>query len=159
MSQRPQLVAFFRNWLPLLRANQMWFHAAHQITRGTGVAGDHAKIYGKIYKDYDDVYDGAGEKAVGLCEESLACPALVAPAAAQIVVKYSQPCKSTALQTVNSGLNIERHFVGYLETSVAALRSAGAMTLGLDNYIAGVADRHETFIYFLQQRSKTDLPQ
>jgi hypothetical protein len=74
-------------------------------------------------------------------------------------VKYSQPCKSTALQTVNSGLNIERHFVGYLETSVAALRSAGAMTLGLDNYIAGVADRHETFIYFLQQRSKTDLPQ
>ena len=33
------------------------------------------------------------------------------------------------------------------------------MTLGLDNYIAGVADQHETFAYMLQQRSKTDLAQ
>jgi DNA-binding ferritin-like protein len=159
MAQRPQLTSFFRNWLPLIRANQMWFHAAHHITRGTGFAGDHAKIYGKIYKDYDDVYDGAAEKAVGLCEESLACPAIVAPAAAQIVIKYSQPCKSTALQIVNSGLNIERNFLGYLETSIVSLRTSGEMSLGLDNYIAGVADRHETFLYFLQQRSKTDLPQ
>ena len=159
MSQRPQLTAFFRNWLPLIRANQLWFHAAHHITRGTGFAGDHAKIYGKIYPDYDAVYDGAAEKAVGLCEESLACPVLVLPAVSQIILKYSQPCKSTALQIVQSGLHIERHFLSYLETTIKPLRASGELTLGLDNYIAGVADRHETYVYFLQQRSKTDLAQ
>ena len=159
MSNRPQLTAFFRAWLPLLRANQLWFHAAHHITRGTGFAGDHSKIYGKIYQDYDAVYDGAAEKAVGLCEESLACPLIVLPAATNIILKYNQPCKSTALQIVQSGLNIERHFLTYLDTTTKALRAAGEMTLGLDNYIAGVADQHETFAYFLQQRSKTDLAQ
>ena len=159
MSHRPQLTAFFRAWLPLIRANQLWFHAAHHITRGTGFAGDHAKIYGKIYKDYDDVYDGAAEKAVGLCEESLACTLIVLPAATQIILKYSQPCKSTALQIAQSGLNIERNFLAYLDTTSKALRGSGEMTLGLDNYMAGVADQHETYAYFLQQRIKTDLPQ
>jgi DNA-binding ferritin-like protein len=159
MSHRPQLTSFFRAWLPLLRANQLWFHSAHHIPRGTGFAGDHTKIYGKIYQDYDAAYDGAAEKAVGLCEESLACPVIVVPAAAQILQKYSQPCKSTALQIAQSGLAIERHFLGYLETATRSLRASGEMTLGLDNYIAGVADTHESFAYFLQQRTKTDLAQ
>lgn len=159
MSNRPQLQAFFSAWLPLIRANQMWFHAAHHITRGTGFAGDHAKIYGKIYKDYDDVYDGAAEKAVAMVNESLACPLIVMPATSQIIMQYSQPCKSSALQIAQSGLTLERKFLGFLENAAKSLRSSGEMTLGLDNYIAGVADRHETFLYFLQQRCKTDLAQ
>jgi hypothetical protein len=83
----------------------------------------------------------------------------VLPAVSQIILKYSQPCKSTALQIVQSGLHIERHFLSYLETTIKPLRASGELTLGLDNYIAGVADRHETYVYFLQQRSKTDLAQ
>ena len=159
MSHRPQLQSFFVAFLPLARANQAWFHSAHHITRGTGFAGDHVKIYKKIYKNYDDVYDLAAEKAVGLTHESVACPLVTLPAAAQIVLKYAQPCKISALQIAQQGLAIERNFIGFIEKARKGLSDAGELTLGVDNMLAGFADQHESFVYFLQQRCKTDLAQ
>lgn len=110
---------------PLARANQAWFHSAHHITRGTGFAGDHVKIYKKIYRAYDDAYDRAAEKAVGMTHESVACPLVTLPAAAQIVTKYSQPCKTTALQIAQQGLTIERNFLGFIENALKNLRASG----------------------------------
>jgi DNA-binding ferritin-like protein len=159
MSHRPQLQAFFTAFLPLARANQVWFHAAHHITRGTGFAGDHVKIYKKIYKAYDDVYDRVAEKAVGMTHESVACPVIALPAAAQIVTKYSQPCKISALQIAQQGLAIERNFLGFIENSLKNLRASGELTAGIENMLGGFSDEHETFAYFLGQRVKTDLAQ
>lgn len=159
MSHRPQLQAFFTAFLPLARANQAWFHAAHHITRGTGFAGDHVKIYKKIYRDYDDVYDRAAEKAVGMTHESVACPLATLPAAAQIVTKYSQPCKITALQIAQQGLSIERNFLGFIENALKNLRASGELTAGVESMLGEFADAHENFAYFLGQRIKTDLAQ
>lgn len=159
MSHRPQLQAFFTAFLPLARANQAWFHAAHHITRGTGFAGDHVKIYKKIYRDYDDVYDRAAEKAVGMTHESVACPLVTLPAAAQIVTKYSQPCKITALQIAQQGLSIERNFLGFIENALKNLRASGELTAGVESMLGEFADAHENFAYFLGQRIKTDLAQ
>lgn len=159
MSHRPQLQAFFTAFLPLARANQAWFHSAHHITRGTGFAGDHVKIYKKVYKAYDDAYDRAAEKAVGMTHESVACPLVTLPAAAQIVTKYSQPCKTTALQIAQQGLAIERNFLGFIESSLKNLRASGELTAGIENMLGDIADTHENFAYFLGQRIKTDLPQ
>lgn len=159
MSHRPQLQAFFTAFLPLARANQAWFHSAHHITRGTGFAGDHVKIYKKIYRAYDDAYDRAAEKAVGMTHESVACPLVTLPAAAQIVTKYSQPCKTTALQIAQQGLTIERNFLGFIENALKNLRASGELTAGIENMLGDIADTHENFAYFLGQRIKTDLPQ
>jgi hypothetical protein len=117
------------------------------------------KIYKKIYKDYDDVYDRAAEKAVGMTHESVACPLVTLPAAAQIVTKYSQPCKITALQIAQQGLAIERHFLGYIETAIKNLRASGELTAGIESMLGEFSDAHENFAYFLGQRIKTDLAQ
>ena len=159
MSHRPQLQAFFNAFLPLARANQAWFHSAHHITRGTGFAGDHVKIYKKVYKSYYDNYDRVAEKAVGMTHESVACPLITLPAAAQIVMKYSQPCKISALQIAQQGLAIERHFLAYIESSLKSLRASGELTSGVETMLGEFSDAHETFAYFLGQRVKTDLAQ
>ena len=34
-----------------------WFHAAHQVTKGVGFAGDHVNLYGEIYNGISEDFD------------------------------------------------------------------------------------------------------
>ena len=35
----------FSAYIGFLRAFHLWFHAAHNVAKGTGFAGDHASLY------------------------------------------------------------------------------------------------------------------
>ena len=53
-------------YLGMLRAMHLWFHGAHNVTRGAGFGGDHVDLFGRIYLKIQDEIDGAIEKAVGV---------------------------------------------------------------------------------------------
>ena len=44
-------------YIGFVRAFHLWMHAAHNVTKGTGFAGDHASLYGPIYVEVQDVID------------------------------------------------------------------------------------------------------
>ena len=46
------------------KANQMWFHSAHHVTKGKGFAGDHELLYGKIYQTLTEDLDALIETSL-----------------------------------------------------------------------------------------------
>ena len=56
-------------FLGAFKEMHIWFHTAHVMTKGTGFAGDHVLLYGKIYEEITDQLDAAMQKDLGLTED------------------------------------------------------------------------------------------
>ena len=60
------------------KATQMWFHAAHHLSKGKSFAGDHVLLYGKIYETLTNDLDAIIEKAISFTDrETVACPIII----------------------------------------------------------------------------------
>jgi hypothetical protein len=141
--------------LGCLRSAGVWFHAAHNLAKGTGFAGDHVNIYGEIYDALVDDYDGAAEKAIGISgDESVACPHKVMAIALEKMGKYSSPSGASASAIASTGLQIIRDLNDHVESLFASLEASGELALGLNDFLAAAANDYTTYIYLLQQRSK-----
>jgi len=148
-----------KNWLAgyvsYLRAIHLWFHAAHHLTKGTGFAGDHEDLYGRIYTEVQDEIDGAIEKAVGVTnDELLACPLMITSNAVEIMEEAGCKVSDSAHNIAKAGLRLEKAYIKFVEEMFATLEEMDAMTLGLNDQLASSANTHETYVYLLQQRVK-----
>ena len=146
-------------YVGFMRMMQLWFHAAHHLTRGTSFSGDHVNLYGKIYQAIEDQIDGVIEKAVGLFGDEMACPLNVTEKALEIMSEYPSPIELKSAGQAAVGLQIERDFLKFSQAMYDALKRANAMTLGLDDMIMANANAHESHVYLLQQRIKSALDQ
>lgn len=141
--------------LACLRCAGIWFHAAHQLTKGTGFAGDHVNIYGEIYEALVEDYDGAAEKAIGITEdEMVACPQAVTEAALEKLMKYPTPAGASPSMIAGTALQIVRDLNDHVETLFGDLEAAGDLPLGLNDFLAAAANDYTRYIYLLQQRVK-----
>lgn len=139
------LVQFYAGYLPLLRANQLWFHGAHHTTKGVGFVGDHA-LYGDIYAAYEEEFDGATELAIPVCGEACAAP----DGMAARLVKLIGPVPP---DPVGAALAKEQEMVALLNETVAALRKVG-LPIEVEQFLGDAALRHARFAYKLGQRAK-----
>lgn len=154
----PLLAKRMGQYVAALRAMQLWYHGAHHITRGVGFSGDHATIYGDFYAKIEEEFDGAVEKALGLSNnEDLACPLCITSMANTVISNYPSPAKCTSLAIASAALEMEKDYLELVETMYSELKDAGAMTLGLDDFLMASANEHEGHVYKLQQRVKTEL--
>ena len=145
-------------YISMLRAMQLWYHAAHHVTRGSSFFGDHADLYGKLYSELTDDFDKAVEKAIGLTnDEEMACPVCITQTASQILGKYPSPVTLTALAQASTALEMEKNHNELVSAIFDELKKAGALSLGLDDMLMATVNDHEGYIYFLQQRVKTEL--
>jgi hypothetical protein len=141
--------------LGCLRSAGVWFHAAHNLSKGTGFAGDHVNIYGEIYDALVGDYDGAAEKAVGISDdESVACPHKVMAVAIEKMDKYSSPSGASAAAIASTALQIVRDLNDHVESLFASLEADGELPLGLNDFLAAAANDYTKYIYLLQQRVK-----
>jgi hypothetical protein len=149
---------YLQAYIATFRAIHLWFHSAHNVTRGEGFAGDHAILYHEIYTNFQDDIDAIIEKGIGLTDdESIACPVGITADAIAIMQGYTAPWQLDALGIAVMG---ERMLSDYLEFSAdmfAALADAGELSLGLNDFIMAHANKYETYVYLLRQRIKTDL--
>ena len=143
MPMPTDLTPFFTFWLGYARSMHLWFHGAHNLTTGPAFAGDHA-LYAEMYADYEAMFDTLAEKAMrhGL-------DALVQPAAVKIKVVPVPPGGDAVAQTA---MQMEARCMELLAQHLAQI--GPDVPLGLDNYLRGVADAHDTFLYKLMQRTK-----
>jgi DNA-binding ferritin-like protein len=141
--------------LACLRCANVWFHAAHQVTKGVGFAGDHVNIYGEIYDSLVDDYDGAAEKAIGLTgNENVACPHAVLALALEKMQNYPTPAGAGASSIAGTALQIMRDLNSHVEEVFTNLEAEGMLALGLNDFLAAAANDYTKYIYLLQQRTK-----
>jgi hypothetical protein len=145
-------------YIATTRALHLWFHGAHNVTRGSGFAGDHMLLYGTIYVRVQDDIDGLIEKAVGLLEdESLGCPKSITTRAAEILQGYPSPAELSALAIAAAGKSLMKAYIEFLVHVRKELKDYGVLTMGLEDFIASAANAYEDFVYLLQQREKSEL--
>lgn len=145
-------------YIATTRALHLWFHGAHNVTRGAGFSGDHALLYGTIYVRVQDDIDGLIEKAVGVFnDESLACPISITGRAGEILGEYPSPTSLSALAIAAAGKTLMKAYVEFLEHIRDELKESGILTMGLEDFIASAANAYEDFVYLLQQREKSEL--
>ena len=145
-------------YIAMLRGMQLWYHAAHHVTRGASFFGDHADAFGKLYNELSADFDKAVEKAIGLTnDEEMACPIHITKMACQVICKYPSPVSLTALAMASCALEMEKHHNQLVDAIFHELKDAGCLTLGLDDMLMATVNDHEGHIYMLQQRVKTEL--
>ena len=149
--------ALMVEYLGFMRAIQLWFHGAHHLTRGMSFGGDHVNIYGRIYTDVEAQIDGGIEKAIGIFGDKAGCPIMITSVALGIMNEYGTPLDMPVQSIAAIGLEIEKDFLKFSQNLYDTLKRLNMMTLGLDDMIMANANAHETFVYLLQQRLKSDM--
>tara|TARA_A100001015_G_C15038132_1_gene737657 strand:- start:1447 stop:1929 length:483 start_codon:yes stop_codon:yes gene_type:complete len=143
------------DWIGMHKAYVMWFHAAHHLTKGTGFAGDHVNLYGKIYSETDEIFDHVVERVLGITnDENVACPSHVALSAVSKLKSYGSPANKPALTIASLALELNKNYIAYLENLVHNCKANQIMTIGTEDFVAGICNTLENYQYLLQQRVK-----
>jgi hypothetical protein len=146
------------NYVGSLRAIQLWFHSAHILAKGTGFAGDHVNLYGRIYSDVTEEIDTAIEKAVGITNnEVMGCPRVITYKALEVLMDYPVPSNATALKIALSALALVKSYLAYVTKMFGDLEEADELSLGLNDFLMQSANTFEGYEYLLQQRVKQEM--
>lgn len=138
-----------------MRALHLWMHGAHLASKGPSFAGDHAVILNRIYDEVQDQVDALSEKAIGLTDdESLGDAGRILGMAMPVLQHYPAVSGMPQDQLMATALGVEMAFIALLEETFHQLERAGQLSLGLNNMLAGLADTHEGYAYFLKRRKQ-----
>ena len=156
--QKEYLENYLVNYVGSLRAIQLWFHSAHILAKGTGFAGDHVHLYGRIYDEVTEELDTAIEKAVGITDnEVMGCPRVITYKALEVLMDYPVPTNATALKIALSGLALVKSYLAYVTQMFGDLEEADELSLGLNDFLMQSANTFEGYAYLLQQRVKQEM--
>lgn len=134
--------------LAILRAAGVSHQFAHWTTKGCNFYGDHL-LFERIYAPIADQVDGLAEKAVQKYG-----PKVVDPCAQLEQMHHFIEMWDKERDLIGRALLVE-HGIQHCIT-VARQKLGKEMGLGLDNFLAQLADDHETPLYLLGQRGKPD---
>jgi DNA-binding ferritin-like protein len=136
----------------ILRAASIVHQSHHWQTRGGNFYGDHL-LFERIYNDSLGFIDQVAERAVGSGSRDLVCPHTQAEVIHALVHYWCRtPGEPTSYDMVVVSFGIEHCVVDCLKAARASLEAKNQLSDGTDNLIQGVADKHEEFLYLLQQR-------
>lgn len=130
--------------LAWLRALFFVHWTAHWQSGGPQEYGDH-QLFSRLYRGINDEIDSLAEKLVAYYGES-------SVDVNSSVIEMASIIRRTQGTGVGRSLAMEEAFQQELEGIYKFLKNRGELPLGLDNFLQGVADRHETYVYLLKQR-------
>ena len=137
-----------QNLLAMLRATQIVHHTAHWQTSGPTFAGDHV-LFADLYGAIDDEFDTLAEKIVAMYGGE-AVDSVDQLTRITTVVKRAKEAESDLFKR---SLVLEEGLQTVLEAVRDYLRKEHELSMGLDNFLQGIADSHETAVYKLKQRT------
>jgi DNA-binding ferritin-like protein len=140
-----------------LRVLEIWFHHAHWTTKGETYYGDHL-LFERIYNDVSELVDPVAEKAVAMCGVKVADTHTCSKLIAEMLCSYPSPSRADeATMIAATGLALVKDYLETLDETYKRLKSAGAMTMGLDDLLMSNANKLEEFVYLLKQRVQKSL--
>ena len=144
-------------YISFAKANQMWFHAAHHLSKGKSFAGDHDLLYGKIYETLTEDLDMLIEKAVSFGDsEIFACPIVISQMTAKVLKSFCSPSNRTDMEIAEIAYDSLEKLLQNLETLHSKLKNSNNLSLGFEDLLAGIANQYESYIYMLKQRLKEE---
>jgi starvation-inducible DNA-binding protein len=143
--QRAVAQASLSRILGMLRAMYLSYQTSHWQVRGPTFYGDHL-LFQRLYESVAVQIDQIAEKVVGYFG-----PDGVGLASQGQLIQYSMERWNQEADHVLRGLQSEEDLQVLLQESYDAIKEAGAMTLGLDDWIMATANAHEENQYLLQQ--------
>lgn len=144
-AQREIVLRGLTQVLSLLRAQSLSYQTSHWQAEGDSAYGDHLlfeRLYGSVLGEIDQL----AEKSVGY---------LGAEAVSLVpqIDEISNYCRDWVEEgcPFKRGLLTEKQLQLTLKSCYENIKRAGAMTLGLDDWLMACANSHETNTYLLQQ--------
>lgn len=135
--------------LAALEAAAMVHTSHHWQTSGSNFYGDHL-LFQKLYEGTSADIDPVAEKLVGISgDPSNTNYFLRIALMKEFMEKWTVPGASYGVVS----LAAENDIIGIGTECLEMLRQSQVLTLGTENLIAGILDKHESFIYLLQQRN------
>jgi starvation-inducible DNA-binding protein len=146
MDNAQQCKTAMRDLLAMLLALHWNYWTAHWQAKGASFYADHL-LFQRLYEGLVTEIDGMAEKMVGTYGAESVCGLDSIGRAHKRLAGWHAVSGSFERALVS-----EAEFQELLGQVRTMLDSNGALTLGLDNFLQGLADVHETNVYLLRQR-------
>jgi hypothetical protein len=75
----------------------------------------------------------------------------------KILAGYPSPETLTSLAIASTALQVERDYLQVVDELFKSMEEMGALPLGLNDFLAASANKHDTFVYKLVQRVKSEI--
>jgi DNA-binding ferritin-like protein len=135
--------------LGVIQAAAMVHQAHHWSTRGAVFYADHL-LFERLYNESLEFVDQVAERAVGIGQPGN----ILAVDQARLILSFvSVPPPLSPDDMVRLSLGLETSVLKAVDLTIEAMESNGTMSHGISNLLEGVADKHESFVYLLRQRS------
>ena len=140
-----------------IRTLSIWFQHAHWSTSGRTSYGDHL-LYERIYNEITEELDGLAEKAIGFTSTRTVDTHMHSKLLAEMLCAYPSPSRANeATMIASTGLAIINDYIDTVNETYKSLKSAGKMSMGLDDYLMALVNKLEGFLYLLKQRVQATL--
>lgn len=149
-AEHPEVRAILKEFFGLLHA-LYWSHwTAHWQVQGNPFYGDHL-LFERLYQGVVEEIDTLAEKMVARFGPTVVDAVDHFPVTQAWVERWS-----VQESPYKRALMAESDFQSAAKRVYDHIKEAGAMSLGLDDYLMAIANDHETNMYLLQQRLRTD---
>jgi DNA-binding ferritin-like protein len=139
--------------LACLRALAHVHQTHHWQTSGPSFFADH-QLFERLYNESLEFIDQVAERAVGAAGPGVVNAHQQIDTMHLIVKSICGEPQAVVSpdQMIQHSLRGEVVFLGFLTALLGELEEEGQVTPGTRNLLEGVGDKHETFVYLLQQR-------
>lgn len=131
--------------LAVLRAQSVSYHTSHWQAQGSSFYGDHL-LFQRLYEAVEKEVDSLAEKIAGY----LGAEVLSQSSQTRLIAFYATLWEDISGH-YERGLKSEEVLQKELKDAYDRIKSAGAMTLGLDDFLMALANSHDSHIYLQQQ--------
>lgn len=145
------------SWSNLLaRINGLYtmYYTSHWKSKGSNYYGDHL-LYERLYKATFEDIDGIAEKAIGTTDDdSFISPYRWAQETASYINSWDTDESNDNYEFPDTLLNAERDVITTISSIKSSFEARGYLTDGIDDFLQGLASKHEGHVYLLQQRRR-----
>jgi DNA-binding ferritin-like protein len=150
--QEQVVVQSLATLLGLLRAQYFSYQTSHWQVGGTAAYGNHL-LFQRFYEGVQGQVDELAEKMVGYHDVAVVEPAR----SAKIMLAWVEEWAKVECPFCR-GLASEKDLQRVVQQAYDAIKGAGVLTLGLDDWLMALANTHETNTYLLQQVENQKAP-
>jgi DNA-binding ferritin-like protein len=139
--------------LSCLRALAFTHQMSHWTSSGDPFYGDHL-LFERLYDGVVPEIDTVAEKAVGMGGSIMLHPIHQANHEALLINTMCGQGTNipNAAELSQRSYQAEMHFMGMLNALVERMKNNGCWSIGVENMLGEIADKHEGHIYLLKQR-------
>jgi DNA-binding ferritin-like protein len=133
--------------LATLRAAHLIHWTGHWQVKGDTQYGDHLLLE-RVYTALADEIDTLAEKVVS----TFGCEAVDPISQIDMISETSKVLADPCVDPLVRSLEVEEKLQKLLSSTFSELECMDYLTLGMNDFIMGMANSHDTFIYLLRQR-------